>query len=212
MPLNRIKKMIVPQEDIFFVLMEKQADKACEAAHVLSDLFDNYKDVKAKADAIKEIEHQGDFLTRDVYTALNKTFIVPIDHGDISALASALDNVLDLIDQTAILLVAYDIKNPPAAMIQLSKLLVIQTEELKQAVAAITHAKTYSKVFAHCDKIKNCEIKADEEYIRAISLLFKGTDSIVILKHKEILDCLESATDKADHASQLISDIVMKNS
>lgn len=212
MPLNRIKKLIVPQENIFFELMEKQADKAYEAAQVLANLFTDYNDVQKKAEKIKEIEHQGDYLTRDVYTALNKTFIVPIDHADISTLASALDNVLDLVDQTAILLVAYDIKTPPPAMVQLSKLLVIQTQELKNAVVSITHSKTYNKAYAYCDKIKQCEIKADEEYIRAITALFKGTDPIVVLKHKEILDCLESATDKADHAAQHISDIVMKHS
>jgi predicted phosphate transport protein (TIGR00153 family) len=212
MPLNRIKKLIVPQENIFFELMEKQADKACEAAHALADLLENYTDVQVKVKKIKEIEHQGDFLMRDIYTALNKTFIVPIDHADIATLASALDDVLDLVDQTAILLVAYDIKNPSPAMVQLSKLLVTQTQELKNAVTAITHSHTYNKAYAHCDKIKGCEIKADEEYIRAIAVLFKGNDPIYIMKHKEILDCLETATDQADHAAQHISDIVMKHS
>lgn len=209
MPLKMLKNLLVPQDTIFFDLMENQAETAYNASQVLSDLLKEH-DLK-KSEKIKDLEHHGDDLLRKMYHALNKTFIVPIDHSDISTLASALDDVIDLIDHAAILLRVYEIEKPSTAMKQLAEILVEQTKELKSAVIAINHAKTYGKVAEHCNKIKNSEIKADEIYINSIAELFKKSTPIEIMKQKEILECLESATDKVDHAAQYISDIVMKH-
>ncbi len=212
MPLNKLKNLLLPQDNVFFELMEKQAETAHKASQALSELLENYNNIKKKSEKIRELEHQGDQLMRDVYTALNKTFIVPIDHSDISTLANALDDVLDLIDHASTLLVVYDIATPSSAMINLAKLLVDQTNELESAVTAINHSRTYGKVAQHCTKIKHLENKADEMYTQSIAALFKKNKPIEIIKQKEILDCLESATDMADKAAQIISDIVMKHS
>ncbi len=212
MPLMKLKHFLVPQDDIFFELMLKQAETAHAAAQELSGLLKEYRNIEGKVGKIKEYEHYGDQLMRELYTALNKTFIVPIDHSDISTLANSLDDVLDLIDQVSALLVVYEIATPSPAMIQMAELLVQQTGELKSAVAAINNSRTYEKVAEHCTKIKKFENKADDVYIKAIAVLFKKSEPIEVLKQKEIMDCLEAATDKADKASQHISDIVMKHS
>jgi predicted phosphate transport protein (TIGR00153 family) len=206
-----IKNLVVPQDHFFFDLLQKQAETAHAASHELFGLMGDYRDISAKVKKIKNLEHEGDELMRAIYTALNKTFIVPIDHADISSLANALDDVVDMVDHASALLVSYDIQKPSPPMVELSQILVEQTEELKNAVVAINHSRTYGKVSAHCNRVKHFEIKADEVHAKAITALFKTTDAIAILKNKEILDCLEAATDKADKASQNISDIVMKH-
>jgi hypothetical protein len=200
----------VPQDHQFFDLLQKQAETAHAAAHALSELVGDYHDIRDKVKKIKDLEHQGDELTRSVYAALNKTFIVPIDHADISTLASALDDVLDMTDHVSTLLVVYEIAKPTPAMVDLTNCLVDQTEELQNAIIALNHSRTYGKVSSYCDKIKKSEIKADEVYTTAVAALFKKTDAIEIIKQKEILETLETATDKADKAAQIISDIVMK--
>jgi len=211
MPLTKLRNFIVPQDTLFFELMEKQAKTAHEAAQELSGLFRDYKGVFAKAEKIRELENEGDLLMRDIYTALNKTFIVPIDHSDISSLASSLDDVLDLTDHAAHLLVIYKIKKPTPAMARLSAILAGQTKELKSAVSAINSAKTYEKVSSHFTEIKSLEIRADEVYTSALAELFSSKDAIEVLKQKEILDCLENAVDKAEKTAHHISDIVMKH-
>ncbi|MBI5046942.1 DUF47 family protein [Candidatus Micrarchaeota archaeon] len=211
MPLSKIKNFLVPQESAFFDLMQKQAETAELAAHALSDLLSDYKNMHERVKKIRELEHKGDQLMRDIYTDLNKTFIVPIDHGDISTLAGALDDVIDLVDHAATLMVAYEIETPSPEMVHLTSILVAQTQELKSAVVAINHQKTYGNVSNHCKNIKNLENKADEFYINAIAGLFKKKEPLEVMKNKEILDCLESAIDKVDKASQYISDIVMKH-
>jgi len=212
MPLNKLKNLIVPQDNVFFELMEQQAETAQNAAETLYDLLKDYKEIDKKTKKIKDLEHHGDDLMRKLYTALNKSFIVPIDHGDISTLAGTLDDVSDLVDGVSTLLVVYEISTPSPAMIELAELLVEQTKELKKAVSAIGHTKTYGKIVEHCNKIKQLEMKSDDIYVKAVASLFKKTDPIDIIKQKEILYYLEAATDKADNASQYISDIVMKHS
>ncbi|MCX6769808.1 MAG: DUF47 family protein [Candidatus Micrarchaeota archaeon] len=212
MPLTKLRNLLVPQDTLFFDLMEKQAEIANSAAHELSEIFKEYSGVPEKAARIKELENQGDLLMRDIYIALNKTFIVPIDHSDISSLASSLDDVLDMVDDAANLLIIYKIEKPTPAMAKLASILARQTKELRSAVSAIHSAKTYDKVSGHFAEIKNLEIKADEIYTQALAELFTKKDAIEVLKEKELLDCLENAVDKADKTAHYISDIVMKHS
>ena len=212
MPLTRLKNLLVPQDGLFFELMQKQAEIAHASSQALCHLLSDHHNMKKNAAKIRELEHQGDQLMRDLYTALNKTFIVPIDHTDISTLGSALDDVIDLIDHVSTLLVIYKIAKPSPAMIQLAELIYNQTHELKSAVASINHSRTYGEVAKYCTKIKSFENKADEVYIHAIEALFGKKEPLEVIKQKEILECLESTTDKIDKAAQHISDIVMKHS
>lgn len=209
--MTKLRNFLVPQDTLFFELMEKQAKIAHEGAQGLSGLFKDYRNVSAKAAAIRELENEGDLLMRDIYTALNKTFIVPIDHSDIASLASSLDDVLDLADHAAHLLIIYKIEKPTPAMAKLAAILARQTKELQSAVLAINSARTYANVSSHFNEIKNLEIKADEVYTSALAELFSSKDAIEVLKQKEILDCLENAVDKAEKTAHHISDIVMKH-
>ncbi|MBI5223515.1 DUF47 family protein [Candidatus Micrarchaeota archaeon] len=212
MPLKKLKSLFVPEDGRFFELMQKQAVVAHKSANALSELFKDHAHLEKHASKIRELEHEGDQLMRDIYLALNKTFIVPIDHSDISGLAGSLDDIIDLIDEVAALLPIYRINAPSPAMEQMARILVDQTEELKGAVDAINHSRTYSEVAKHCTRIKSLESRADEIYYKSLGELFGKEDALEIVKQKEILERLEAATDKVDKTAQHISDIVMKHS
>ena len=92
---------LLPREEKFFDLFEQQASHIVSASRVLEELTLDYQDAKAKAQQIKDLEHAGDTLTHEIVRRLNTTFITPIDREDIYALASCLDDVLDLIDAVA---------------------------------------------------------------------------------------------------------------
>ena len=92
---------LLPREEKFFDLFEQQAGHIVSASRVLEELTLDYPDAKAKAERIKDIEHAGDTLTHEIVRRLNTTFVTPIDREDIYAMASRLDDVLDLIDAVA---------------------------------------------------------------------------------------------------------------
>src|SRR4029434_10565642 len=85
------------------------------AAALLHELVNNFADARAKAHAIKEVEHQGDQITHEIVRKLNTTFITPLDREDIHDLATRLDAVRDFIEAVAERLVLYRIKETTSA-------------------------------------------------------------------------------------------------
>ena len=97
----------IPREVKFFDLFDQQAQNIIKASQLLRELVHNFADARAKAHAIKEVEHAGDQITHDIVKRLNTTFITPIDREDIHDLATRLDDVLDFIEAAAERLVVY---------------------------------------------------------------------------------------------------------
>jgi len=185
------------------------ADNLISGARVLVDLFEHYQDTQQKTAEIKRIEHVGDELTHSVLTKLNQTFITPFDREDIHRLASSLDDVLDLMNAAAERIAMYKIIDPPRAAAQLSKLILLQCEELGHAVS---HLRKNGDVLARCIEIKRYENEADDASREAIGKLFdREKDPINLIKIKELLEVLESATDKAEDAANVLETVVVKN-
>ena len=101
---------LIPKEVRFYDYFEQQSEYAIKGAALLHDLVHNFQDARAKAYAIKEVEHQADLVTHEIVKKLNTTFITPIDREDIHALATRLDDVLDYIEAASERLVVYRIK------------------------------------------------------------------------------------------------------
>jgi uncharacterized protein len=200
---------IIPRDTTFFTMFSEIADNLISAARALVDLFDDYQDTAAKTAEIKRIEHVGDELTHSVLRKLNQTFITPFDREDIYRLTSSLDDVLDLMNAAADRITMYKITDPPPAAAQLSRLILLQCEELGRAVA---YLQKNGDVLSRCVEIKRYENEADVASREAISLLFEfEKDPITLIKIKELLEVLETATDRAEDAANVLETVVLKN-
>ncbi len=207
-----LKEWILPQDKHFFNMLENESQNVLDGSTAFLDMLKNYENIKEKQQKIKDIEHQGDDFVHEIFEELNKTFITPIDHEDISKLASAFDDVLDYIDGTATRLVLYDIQNPEENMIKLAEVLLKQTTELKQALSGLRNIKNPKEIERRCIEVNRLENIADDLYKNSVADLFKRKDAIEIMKLKEVYERLEFATDKCEDAANVISDIVVKNS
>jgi uncharacterized protein len=200
---------IIPRDTTFFTMFSKIAENLISGARVLVDLFENYQKTEEKTAEIKRIEHIGDDLTHSVLTKLNQTFITPFDREDIHHLASSLDDVLDFMNAAAERVTMYKITDPPPAAARLSKLILAQCEELGQAVS---HLQKNGDVLARCVEIKRFENEADDASREAIGKLFDcEKNPINLIKSKELLEVLESATDRAEDAANVLETVVLKN-
>ncbi len=206
-----IRQWIIPQERQFFDLLEQISAIVAEGARALQDMLENFRDVPAKAKHIKDIEHRGDETVHTVFEELNKTFLTPIDREDITALASALDSTLDMIDAAANRLALYEIEVPNAAMLDLGEVIVLATSELQRAVAMIRDMRKGNEVERICVEVNRLENVADDLMNNGVAALFKETDPIVIIKFKEIIERLEESTDYCEDVANILSDIVAKN-
>ncbi len=207
-----LKEWIIPQDKHFFNMLENESQNVLDGSIAFLDMLKNYENIKEKQQKIKDIEHQGDDFVHEIFEELNKTFITPIDHEDISALASAFDDVLDYIDGTAARLVLYEIKKPEENMIKLAEVLVKQTTELNTALSGLRNIKNPKEIEKRCIEVNRLENIADDIYKTSVAQLFKRKDAIEIMKLKEVYERLEFATDKCEDAANVISDIVVKNS
>ncbi|MCX9014196.1 MAG: DUF47 family protein [Candidatus Methanoperedens sp.] len=206
------KEWIIPRDKQFYNLLERESENVLEGANVFLDMLNNYDDIAVKQDKIKQIEHRGDTIVHDIFEELNKAFITPIDHEDISKLATSFDDVLDYIDGTSIRLVLYEIKKPEENMIKLAEIIVKQANELDLALKGLRNIKNPQEIEKRCIEVNRLENFADDIYKRSVAELFKRQDAIEIMKLKEVYERLEFATDKAEDAANVISDIVVKNS
>lgn len=185
------------------------ANNVSQGATVLRDLFLNYHDLQASVNRIKEIERRGDDMTHKVYVKLNQTFITPFDREDIHELASRLDDVLDYVNGASDRLLTYKIENPPVAAAELAAVIVRQADELAKAVAKL---EKQDGILMHCVEINRLENMADSVARGAIGKIFEEEkDPVRLIKLKELLEVLETATDKAEDAANVLETVVLKH-
>jgi predicted phosphate transport protein (TIGR00153 family) len=140
---------------------------------------------------------------------LNQTFITPFDREDIHRLTSSLDDVLDFVNGAAVRMALYRITAPPPAAADLAALIVSQSEELSKGVSLLESNK---KVLDHCTEVNRLENEADRVSRRAIAELFdQEKDPIQLIKIKELYEVLETATDKAEDAANVLEAVVLKS-
>jgi hypothetical protein len=201
---------IIPSDQEFFVLFEKASQNIQAGAERLKELLDTFDDVKGKAREIEEIEHKGDTITHDVIKKLNTTFITPIEREDILALASSLDDIIDLIHAAATRITLYKItKSTPQAK-ELGFLILKSVRELNRGIAHM--GKKMNGVYEHCVEVNSLENEADRVCRDAIADLFEHEkDPITILKWKEIYETLETATDRCEDAANVLEGVALKN-
>lgn len=206
------KEWIIPQEKHFFDMLEQQADIVVEGAEALLDMAKNFNSVAEKRDKIKEIEHKGDNIVHTIAEELNKTFVTPIEHDDMSKLTSRLDDILDYIEAASHRMWSYEIKAVPPDMVKLAEVILTSANEVNHAVKDLRDFKKTDEVFKHCIEVNRLENMGDDITHAAVAGLFKKYDVVDIIKLKEIYEYLEEATDKCEDAADVIKDIFVKNS
>ena len=200
---------LIPKDTSFFEMFAAMSNNLIDAARALVDLFADYHNVEAKIEDIRRIEHLGDEMTHSIMRKLNQTFITPFDREDIHTLASSLDDVVDFINAACARIVMYRITDPPAEAGHVARLILAQCEELEKAV---TNLQKSDDVLRHCVEINRLENEADQVSRVAIARLFDHeTNPINLIKIKELLEFLETATDKAEDVADVLETVVLKN-
>jgi len=201
---------LLPREEKFYHLFLKQVEIISEAARLL---LEGVRGTKARlegvATEINVLEHRGDEVIHEVFTRLNQTFITPIDPEDIHNLSSALDNVLDGIEDTAHGLVSYRIYPLPPAMIDLSLIVASCAKAIKEAFQAL---ENNGGIMEHCIEINRLENEADLIGRASVVDLFDNEkDPIMLIKLKEVYEFFEVTIDSCEDVADLLQNVVVKN-
>jgi hypothetical protein len=202
---------LFPKETDFFVIFEKAAANVTHAATLLVGIMEHFTTLDAWAREVHELEQEGDMYTHDIMRKLNKTFVTPIDREDIHALASNLDDIIDLIWAAVDRLNVFKLKEPTEWAITMSKDLLITVEFVEKAIKKLRE-KNYPHIQEYCIEINKLENRIDRGFRDALGSLFEEIkDPILIIKWKEIYEHLEDASDKCEDVANILEAIVLKN-
>jgi predicted phosphate transport protein (TIGR00153 family) len=206
---------LIPQDARFFDLFNRSADNTQEGARLLDDLLHNYVDVERKVRHLKDIEHTGDEITHEVFGALHRTFVTPIDRDDISNLASSLDDVIDWIEEVGRRIHLYHVDDPTPIARQFSRVILEQAEQIARAVPLLESRRETGALQRAIQEIHRLENEADDLLAQAIAHLYDGVSEvpelIKAMRWNDLYQLLEDTTDKCEHVATVLSNIALKN-
>lgn len=203
----------MPRSDAFFDDFEKQAAETVEGARLLKELLDDFTDVERKTQAIKDVEHRADDITHRAFERLHMQFITPFDRAEIHRLLSRIDDVLDLADAASERLGLYEVGPIIPEARDLAGVLLAQARKMQEAVRGLRNVKDSVRILEACREINVLENQADHILRVGLAHLFKsGVDALTVMKWKEILDLIETATDRAEDVANVIEGVVLEHS
>ncbi len=207
-------KYFLPKETSFFHFFEQHASLGIEACKELDALASNPSELAARANRIKEIEHQADDVTHKCIDALHSTFITPIDRADIHRLMRRLDDIVDSVDATASRMMLYEMTDYRSELKKLTELLLTATRQIDITIQYLPILnKKSAEIQKCCSAVYQAETDADEILRQALVRLFKQEkDAILVMKWKEIFERLERTTDRCQEVANIIQGIVIEAS
>jgi predicted phosphate transport protein (TIGR00153 family) len=197
----------------FYDAFERHAARIVEAGKLIAQIVREPERSVEIAKAVKEAENAGDRITHETIARLHKTWITPIDRADIHSLITALDDVLDLIEAVSERVALYEVRKLPEFVVKLADSLQLATEAVDKAIKLLPQVKQPKEMLDLCVEINRLENEADDAYRHGLATLFKGEyDAIEVMKWRDIIDNLESATDRCEDVANILEGIVLEYS
>ncbi len=215
MNVDKVIKWFMPKEERFHELLEKATRNLVVSARVFSEIAHatTLEDRRVKGVQLKALEREGDGITRQIFEALNTTFITPFDREDIRSLASDLDDILDHLESVAKYLVLFELAEAPEALRRFAEILSAMAEEIDRMRTLIWDMGNIQAIQESMVRVSELENQGDSLYFTVISDLFrKGCqESIEILKWKEVYEGLEEACDRCKDFTHVVGNVTIKN-
>ena len=210
---------LLPREGNFFELFNQHADRIVEAARAFSQLVANYNDPHLRERYNRDVdnaERAADRITHEVNKLIHKTFITPIDRDQIHTLINTMDDVADLIQDSAETMALYDVRHMTEEITRLTDLSVRCCDRVKEAVAmlgSLSQPASVEAALKSCEEIDKLESDADRVMRSAMSKLFREEPDVrEVIKLKAIYELLETITDKCEDVANVIEGIVIEHS
>lgn len=211
-------RKFLPREGSFFQMFNQHADRVLEAAQAFSHLVEHFDDPVARERYFAEVdaaERAADRVTHDINVALHKTFITPIGREQIHSLTNTLDDVADLLQDSAQAIALYDVHSMDEAIVRLSSLCLKSCERVKTAVdllGKLADPDAAQAALKTCEEIDKLESDADFVLRNAISTLFREEPDVrEVIKLKAVYELLERVTDVCEDVGEHIEGIILEN-
>jgi predicted phosphate transport protein (TIGR00153 family) len=207
--MARLSQLFAPREREFFDLFEEAGANIVRATELLERMLERWPDHGELSRDVDVCEQEGDRITHDIIQRLNSTFVTPIDREDIYALASALDDIVDFVEEVSDFMGLYRIEAPMEQAQQMSRIL---HESARQISQAIPRLRSFKDIHHYTIEINRLENDGDRVMREALASLFeRGIDPMMVIRWKDIFERLEDAIDATETTANILEGIVIKN-
>ena len=210
---------LLPKEGNFFELFNEHGTHIAQGARSFLAMVENYADRTLREKYAAEVdaaERAADKITAEVSRLLHRTFITPIDREQIHGLINAMDDILDLLQDSSEVMSLYDVQRIGEDVVRLTEISVRCCERVQHAVTLLprlSHADVAESAIKTCGEIDRLESDADRVMRSAMSRLFREEqDTRELIKLKAIYEHLESISDRCEDVANLIEGVVLENS
>lgn len=202
----------IPRDEKFFAMLERAAKNVLVAVEEFQAMLHNYSNRETYIKALDGYEHEGDIIIHEIMDKLNRTFVTPIDREDIHSLASGLDDIIDLVEETADRMNLYKINQPSERLRSQTEILLKAVQEVNLAITSLRDLKRPRRILDYCIEINRLENEGDLVLNQTMAQLFADqTEALNVIKWKEIYEHLEAALDKCEDLAVIIESVVVKN-
>jgi uncharacterized protein len=205
----------LPQNEKFYEHFQHAATNALDVATLLREIFTNGDDIERRVRRLHDLEHRGDEVTHRVFSALNSTFVTPMDREDIAGLAGELDEFVDMMEEVGARLWLYKLDDRPEAAQLFTRILVEQATLIQTGMTHLPELRKQGHVLKqHAVELHRLENEADDALNNALATLYDGVtevpELIRWLRWGELYGLLEDATDRAEDIGDRLEGIVAK--
>jgi uncharacterized protein len=206
-------RALMPKEERFFELFVRHAQVTLSGAEGLRALLGGSGDVLRCCEEINVRENEADDITREVLTALRRSFITPLDRGDIKDLITSMDDAIDQMNKTVKVIRLYEFRGFQPPMQEMGELIVRAAKVTLEAIPLLRAiGKEAARLNLLTEEIIRIEGHSDELHDRGRRELFLSeTNAIAFVIGTEVYDHLEEVLDRFEDVANEISAIVIEN-
>ena len=199
-----------PVYSSFYDLFSEAANHLVVGARLLSEMLSVGNSKAEIAQKMREAEHAADETTHSIVRRVNSTFVTPFDREDIYNLASALDDVMDMMDEAVDLVLLYEVTSLPAETTQQVEVLQRCAELTAAAMPSLESMASLDEYWIEINRLENT---GDKSYRRILANLFSGDfKALEVMKLKDIVESLEGAIDAFEKVANIVEQIAVKES
>ena len=215
MALGSILKIFLPKDKVFYNLFEQVARNLVQMSDMFSSAITE-KDLSKRDDILRkleEMEHKNDEVTHEIFIQMGQNFITPLDREDIHYLATSLDDIADYMWGASKRIVNYQVEDTYGALVNFAEIIAKSIKAIDVAVHSLRDMKNLEDITQSCVAINSLENDGDDLLDATMLKLFASqTPAVEIIKHKDIVQMLETVTDKCEDVANVIESIIIKYS
>ena len=208
-------RKLMPREDRFFDLFEQHSRTGVGAAESLRQLLAGGPDMERHCNRIIELENQADDITSEVMLAVRRSFITPVDRGDIKDLIQSLDDAIDMMHKTVKTIRLYEQTVFEPGMQEMGEAVVKAAHLIAEAIPLLDKVGVHAgRLSAIAEEVTRVEGHSDELHDRGLKDLYKRfgkSDPMAYIIGSEIYGELEKVVDRFEDVANEISGIVIEN-